>query len=983
MDVASVERDLVAGGTSDACWLCALGEDRCDVTQIEGAPVTVGGYADKTHLPFVMLECSDGIRAGVLMPATARRLVAQLAAVPTAQRQRLTLRAFHLSLLPPRGGDVASGDEAPDLRLRASDRSVIVLEPDLLLSITDINSAEYCARQYPLRRMIPSPPTAATLKGTILHNAFKEMLKSGVADPREPLAHAIASAATDLALHNIDATELAAEAEPHVEALARWYELRRTSLWDSDTTPEMSAETFLLAPEVGLRGRLDFLLRDDVKGDALLELKTGAVRSSLPKREHRWQVYGYQTLLTVRHPQADHHPSARLLYSGTPGQAEDHGIPFSTRDLYHVLDLRNELALIHATGVVSAPPGPNKCAKCALRVECTGVSGLLGWQAPELGDTDADGSSSSPLDVAAEATWFARMSEALREEARAAEAQAAMLWRLFAQERMRLGIALGDLELAEPARRRPNGEWEYHFRCAQTSEMREGDAILVSDGDPVSGRVVSGSVLHLDSDGVTIWTPEPIESPRLLDRYSSDTVHDRTVRNLWRWLGVEPRLRAVVAGRHAPTFDQDIERQGAEHDCEQPSPYNKEQRRAIARGLAARDFLLIQGPPGTGKTSVLSALARRAVDRGERVLIAAFTNQAVDNALRRVVADGLDDVLRLGHEQSTSADLRQFRLAARAASGDPAALRSTLARTPLVAATTATWSAERYDDTGDLLRFDVAIIDEATQLTVPAILGALRFARRFVLVGDEHQLPPLVMSQGAAGDVLSRSLFQELLERWGDDALVALRHQYRMHPAICGFPSKAFYGGELEAAGVARTATLHIDLAAAPGLAPVLDPLRPVVFIDVPGAERGKTDRGQAQVCRDLVRALVRGNVPVDTIGIIAPYRAQVAAIRGQLSTSGLADVVVDTVDRFQGAERDVIIFSFGGQPDSATSLHGEDFVANRCRLNVALTRARRKLLLVGDRTALARMPLLADLVEYCEGLYGDKSGVITARARP
>ncbi|MBF6592207.1 MAG: AAA family ATPase, partial [Ktedonobacterales bacterium] len=510
-------------------------------------------------------------------------------------------------------------------------------------------------------------------------------------------------------------------------------------------------------------------------------------------------------------------------------------------------------------------------------------------------------------------------------------------------------------------------------------------------------QVVSGTLLRVDDQSITLWTPERLDHPTLLDRYSSEAVHDRTVRNLWRWLAVEPRLRALVSGALAPTFDDAAEAVAwATSPPHHHGTFNDEQRRAIARALATRDFLLVRGPPGTGKTAVVAEIARRAMARGERVLVAAFTNQAVDNVLRRLLAEGVRDFVRLGHELSVAPELRGHRLVARAtgtppagtpsagASGaappapDPARMRAALAATPLVATTTATWSAERHDGAGEALRFDLAIVDEASQLTVPAILGALRFARRFVLVGDACQLPPLVMSAEAVAHGLKRSLFTDLLARWGEDASVGLTRQYRMHPAICGFSSREFYGGALAAAGAARTATLDLSLDPRHPLAAVLDPARPLVFVDIPEAVTGKASPAQASIAGQIVLALRRAGISAERIGIIAPYRAQAAAIRQRLATLGEREVPVDTVDRFQGAEREIILFSCGGRvgPDA----RGLDFLADPHRLNVALTRAQRKLLLLGNRAALAEVPLLCRLVAYCAALYDGHGGIVTAR---
>ncbi|MGE5334964.1 MAG: AAA domain-containing protein [Nitrososphaerota archaeon] len=951
-----------------SCFLCPWETQRpapCDLATIAGE-LSDAIFDAAAHQLELSIRTESGETWRVRCGEQGRVLWRELSAYPADRWRGLRVRIHHLAR--------ASTPET----LRLLPAGVIVLEPDLLLNITDINNAEYCVRQYPLRRMAPSPPSAASLRGTLVHRAFKEMLKGGEQPIEAYLKRALESAQVDLALRQISEQEMAAETMPHVRALAAWYASSRQNLWRA-TAPDIRAETFLLAPEVGLKGRLDVLMRE-AEGGSLLELKTGNVRGSLPKREHRWQVHGYQTLLAARVPGRRENTEATLLYSGTPGSAEAHRIPFILRDLQRVIELRNALALVHATGAVPPPPAAAKCARCMLRQDCLRASAALGWQPPDLSDTPG------PVDRE-DAALFAEMYDLLRQEARAAEDEGSALWRETAGERMLRGVALGDLRLAGEPRQTGSGEWEYTLLGNQPSDLREGDAVLVSEGDPVGGAVVSGSILRVAAEHIVVWTPERIDNPTLLDRYESDIVHDRTVRNLWRWLHGAPHLRELVRGAIAPTFDKASE--ATLHEA-LPDSLNAEQRQAIARALSARDYLLIQGPPGTGKTSVVAEIAQRAMQRGERVLVAAFTNQAVDTVLRRLLADGWDDFVRLGHELSVAPEVRGHRLVARAsalAGGDsemaPSRIRETLRTAPLVAATTATWSSETYDDIGEPLLFDLAILDEATQLTLPATLGALRFARRFVLVGDDRQLPPLVRSETAAARGLKQSLFATLLEREGADASVSLRRQYRMHPVICAFPSATFYAGTLVADGTARTAQLALAQPIAGPYGRVLDPSRPVVFIDVPlnpGEHGRKENDSQAILVRNLVRELRQAGVAADDIGVIAPYRAQVAAIRAKLVAGGETAVLVDTVDRFQGGERSVIFYSFGGGGAATWGGRGPEFLADPHRLNVALTRARHKLILLGNRAALEQVPLLRQLVDYCASLYGGHGGIIAAR---
>ncbi|HEU5199580.1 MAG TPA: AAA domain-containing protein [Ktedonobacterales bacterium] len=1020
--------EVIGLSSAPGCFLCQFDTRPCTVGMVEGALVAVHQQRPNGRWQRrLWLRATDGTQMTLWLGEDFGPLVETLAALPKATLSTLTLRAYHLDMV-----------EGADAAYRATPVSILTLEPDMLLSITDLNHVDFCRRQYAIRQLVPSAPSAATLRGSLIHTSFKELLKA--VPPPEQVETAIAQHLTraleaslqDLALCEMGLEEMQAEAQPHLESLGNWYRQQRQSLWGS--APQIRAETFLLAPEVGLKGRID-LFWEDADTRLLLELKTGAAHGELPKRDHRWQVYGYYTLLAARRAQAPGEGAQRarhaqpaqatVLYSATPRQAEAYRIPFSLRDLRRVVEARNLLALIRATQVVPPPPGVSRCAKCMLRATCAEVSPLLGWQPPADEDAQPPADAREHTAALSEARsssgqrseheqrfaeWFARYLRLLHLEGREAEALQSQLWRLSRQERVALGIAIDGLQLLEAPRQTASEEWEYRFTCENASEIREGDEILLSDGDPVRGAVVSGSVLQIGPDHVTVWTPEQIAYPALIDRYGTDIVHRRTTQNLYRWLHAEPRLRALVSSEQAPGF---AHRPGDEL---QLPHLNAEQQEAVRRAARMQDYLLIQGPPGTGKTKVISEIVRLLVARGERVLLAAFTNQAVDNLLKRLLEDGFDQFVRLGHDFSVDPAIRPYRLVARARQHalSPAEVRALLKEMPVVASTTATWSSESYDIAGAALDFDVAIVDEAGQLTVPAVLGALRLARRFVLVGDQQQLAPLVMSKRAAEEGLSTSLFAFLSQHAGGEASISLVRQYRMHTTISTFPGREFYAGLLQADSSVATRVLRLpnvnwqaplqrqdhqagdrvlSLAATKQAGrtlaqAVLAPERPMVFLDVSqrqklqnaqallqaqGAVSPKLSLVEAEVVSETLELLLTAGIPPQAIGVIAPFRAQVAAIRHhvlRLAERFGDGLVVDTVDRFQGGERMVIVLSFAISKALPPESQIAAFLADEHRLNVALTRAQRKLILVGNRRALAPLPIYRRLLNYCAQLY-------------
>ena len=299
-------------------------------------------------------------------------------------------------------------------------------------------------------------------------------------------------------------------------------------------------------------------------------------------------------------------------------------------------------------------------------------------------------------------------------------------------------------------------------------------------------------------------------------------------------------------------------------------------------------------------------------------------------------------------------------------------------------------------------RFDWALLDEATQATEPLALLAVLRARRLVLAGDPCQLPPTVLSQAAQTRGLAVSLLERLLDDHrdaeghepGPERMMLLREQHRMHRDIMAFPSQEFYAGALRCHPEAAARTLLAlrppeDAAAPSGLE-----LPPFLFLDTAGkgwdAERPAGsdsfhNPGEAELLLARVRALLEAGLAPRHVGVIAPYSAQVALLRAlapsRLGAEAAAALEIDSVDGFQGREKEAVLVSLvragtsgsgsgpsgkqaGGQPPGST---GIGFLADLRRLNVALTRARRHLVLIGDSATLGTHPCYARLLAHAE----------------
>ena len=349
---------------------------------------------------------------------------------------------------------------------------------------------------------------------------------------------------------------------------------------------------------------------------------------------------------------------------------------------------------------------------------------------------------------------------------------------------------------------------------------------------------------------------------------------------------------------------------------------------------------------------------------------------ALDGLLVSLMNLGVREFLRIGRRSSTS---RSFQEALERIGSPPALLHDlassgidaagfvkTVAGTRLVGATAYQCAAHPIFIRQ---RFDRVVVDEAGQLDEPSILAPLSLGKKFVLGGDHLQLPPITqarvsVSEGDEDLGLEQSLFERMFLTAPDEHISRLRMQYRMNQQVQDIPSRLFYNDSLFPSPDARNRRLSIvpGVSSMAAVNEILDPDLPVLFVDVEGPSSGKARPEEAEVACRIVEGLLGGGVPSDEIGIITPYRAQQALIRKRLSLgNGVPSLSVDTVDRFQGGEREVIILSLS-RSDGVTS-----FLADRKRLNVSLSRARSKLILLGHGRVLEGHPLFASLLEGLE----------------
>lgn len=438
--------------------------------------------------------------------------------------------------------------------------------------------------------------------------------------------------------------------------------------------------------------------------------------------------------------------------------------------------------------------------------------------------------------------------------------------------------------------------------------------------------------------------------------YGSQDQHSATNRIL-------SQIRSRVIDMAPPVYEETV------INFEEQLPWtrqlNEDQQCALQKVLAARDYALILGMPGTGKTTTIVHVIRALAHMGKKVLVSAYTHSALDNILLKLKK--YDDVnfARFGNRRNVNPNIREHMIDQFETTEQVAEF---IEKTPVFACSCLSTNSGIFCK----IEFDYCIVDEASQITLPAVLGPIRFADKFVLVGDHYQLPPLVQSRRAIEYGMQESLFDTLC-RAHPSHVVFLKYQYRMNEQILQLSNSIIYDNMLQC-GTDEIAKAKLRLPFFTSflrreppftqengyeyddwLAHVLDPERQVIFVDTdqtPAREervgRNVFNPTEAILAVQIATAMVHCGVPLEEIGIVCPLRMQTSAIMTRLMDAGLAKIDVLTIDKFQGLDKQCIIVCLV-RSNEKQEIH--EIMRDRRRINVAFTRAKHKLIVLGSLT--------------------------------
>lgn len=553
----------------------------------------------------------------------------------------------------------------------------------------------------------------------------------------------------------------------------------------------------------------------------------------------------------------------------------------------------------------------------------------------------------------------------------------------------------------------------FNFAAGFVTNVRPGRVVVAVDRklqirrrtkgfDPVNNQVFSDAgASEANSSG---------GAPPVLYRIDKDefangmaTARNNVIRIMEKDLWRARELRQLIVENKSPEFNVVSTAYILSGPASQQN-LNIDQQKAIEKVMSAKDYALVLGMPGTGKTTTIAHIIRALVSQGKSVLLASYTHTAVDNILLKIKNDKIP-ILRIGAINKVHPDVQSFADISGIPKRTVEELHASWHESKVVATTCLGVNHGIFN----ARTFDYCIVDEASQITLPVCLGPIRMARTFILVGDHYQLPPLVQNKEAQKGGLDVSLFK-LLSDAQPDSVVHLEHQYRMAADIMLLSKELVYNGRIKCGNESvASRILHIpDLdgglaahhftasslpksssnrpticasKASCWLRRALEPSARCMFLNTdtigPSGRARETVSGaritnavESKLTAQIVTTLIQSGVPPRSIGVITFYRSQLALLKADVKavagSTAAGEVEMHTADKYQGRDKEVVILSC---VRSNENNHVGELLKDWRRVNVAVTRARSKLLIQGSKSTLSGsgVPILQGLTKIMD----------------
>lgn len=864
-----------------------------------------------------------------------------------------------------------------------TDTTQIVIEPDYLVDVTDIakcfsiNNINYM--NYFLSKLFDKPSSQMPLlKGNIINKFLDYAFKDPAVDPETVFTDALRENLLPLAsLNHTDLTDIITSIKTeHSANIYNTVEQNKDKL--------VSIEPTFFSPLYGLNGRLDVMLGfpGDKDRKDVFELKSGKPWGGAVSEDHRIQVVCYNMLLRSVFGHSRKGVSS-VLYSG---QAVNplRNVTNTLRDENLILYTRNLIIRI-----LQALENRNYKVFEKLNTENFGTYQKF--------DKEHLQNISIYFKNAPEAavSYYREQLSFLLRELKSAKTGAYLspdtenkgfssLWNESVQEKLERQNAISGLIISNYDQERDI--IDFNFEDMPEHNFRAGDLCILyslDDGikSAVNSRIMRGSILRIDKKSISLKLSNKIIDSSHLDSYAAWVLeHDFYESNYWgqiktlfNFVTATETKRKLLFGLTEPRIRETAQLS--------PGGMLDNQKEILNKALSAQDYFLLQGPPGTGKTSVMLVnLVQGLLDSDDgKIAICAFTNRAVDEICLKLKINSIPFMKLNSNGNAEEYDtlsntVREF---------TPEGVKNTIQECRVFVSTISSLST-RIKSINDISPIQTLIVDEASQVTESQIIGLVTATDRFIMIGDQNQLPPVVTQSDkfleVANTVLKEyglrdfreSLFERLYRRCNEKgwnhATGMLKYHFRMHADIADLVNP-FYNNELTPADE-RQIRSEVGFFVPDPASRLSELFRSrSVFIPSCREHGSKYHEEEAKRTAQLIKyiyASMGSEFKPDTVGVVTPWRTQISQIKKHLSEE-LADLVtIDTVERFQGSERDIIIVSLAVTNSyQMKSLQALDPTGKTDRkLLVTASRAREVIIFNGHEEILKTSIFYRDLIE-------------------